>query len=121
MFFVDDANERKSFGCNNKFYNLTIKRVQVTTSGDPHQFYKGGILSKDYYIEASKYFDNTSSSVNWSEFLTTKFGLWIDFRSSADNSLHGSGRSVDHQGILLQIDKVGEASGDLTCYTFCDC
>ena len=28
VLFVDDANERKSFGCNNKFYNPTIKRVQ---------------------------------------------------------------------------------------------
>ena len=27
-------------------------------------------------------------------FLTTKFGLWIDTRSSIDNTLHGSGRAV---------------------------
>ena len=117
VLFVDYANERKAFECNNKFYNPTIKKILVTTGLEPNQFYKGGILPKDYYIEASKYFDNTSSSVSWAEYLTTKFGLWIDFRSSSDNFLHGSGRTVC-SSIMLQIDKVGEASGDLTCYTF---
>ena len=49
----------------------------------------------------------------------TKFGLWIDTRSSTDNTLHDSGRMVEKSGILLQIEKVPEASnGDLTCYVF---
>ena len=47
-----------------------------------------------------------------------KFGLWIDTRSSTDNTLHGSGRTVEKSGILLQIEKVPEASGDLTCCVF---
>ena len=53
------------------------------------------------------------------EFLTTKFGLWIDTRSSTDNTLHGSGRAVEKSVILLQIEKVPEASnGNLKCYVF---
>ena len=57
--------------------------------------------------------------MTWEEFLTTKFGLWIGTRSSIDNTLHGSGRTVEKSGILLQIKKVPEASnGDLTCYVF---
>ena len=32
-----------------------------------------------------------------------KFALWIDMRSSIDNTLHGSGREM-HEGILLQIE-----------------
>ena len=57
--------------------------------------------------------------MTWEDFLTTKFGLWIDTRSSADNTLHGSGRAVEKSGILLQIEKAPEASnGDLTCYAF---
>ena len=57
--------------------------------------------------------------MTWEEFLTTKFGLWIDTRSSTDNTLNGSGRAVEKSGILLQIKKVSEASnGDLTCYVF---
>ena len=55
--------------------------------------------------------------MTWEEFLTTKFGLWIDTRSSTDNTLHGSGRIVEKHGILLQIEKAPEANnGDLTCY-----
>ena len=56
--------------------------------------------------------------MTWDDFLTTTFGLWIDTRSSTDNTLHGSGRTVEKSGILLQIEKVPEASGDLTCYVF---
>ena len=57
--------------------------------------------------------------MTWEEFLTTKFGLWIDTRSSTDNTLHGSGRTVEESGILLQIEEIPETSnGDLTCYVF---
>ena len=46
-------------------------------------------------------------------------GLWIDTRSSTDNTLHGSGRAVEKSGILLQIEKAPEVSnGDLPCYVF---
>ena len=52
-------------------------------------------------------------------FLMTKCGLWIDMRSSTDNTLHGSGRAVEKSGVLLQIEKAPEGSnGDLTCYVF---
>ena len=57
--------------------------------------------------------------MTWEEFLTTKFNLWIDTRSSTNNTLHDSGREVEKSGILLQIEKASEPSGgDLTCYVF---
>ena len=57
--------------------------------------------------------------MTWKEFLIIKFGLWVDTRSGTDNTLHGSGRTVEKGGILLQIEKVPETSnGDLTCYVF---
>ena len=49
----------------------------------------------------------------------TKFWSQIDARSSTDNTLYGSGKAVEKSGILLQIEKVPEASnGDLACYVF---
>ena len=42
--------------------------------------------------------------------------MWIDTCWGTDNTLHGSGRTVEKSGILLQIEKVSEASGDLMCY-----
>ena len=57
--------------------------------------------------------------MTWEEFLTTKFGLWIDTRSSTDSTLHGSGRAVEKSGTLPQIENAPEAgNGDLTCYVF---
>ena len=52
------------------------------------------------------------------DFSMTKFALWIDIRSSVDDTLHGSDRAVEKSSILLQIEKAPEASGDLTCYVF---
>ena len=57
--------------------------------------------------------------MTWEDFLTTKFGLWIDTRSSTYNTLHNSGKAVEKSGILLQIEKAPEAgNGDLTYYVF---
>ena len=57
--------------------------------------------------------------MTWEDFLTTKFGLWIDTHSSTNTTLHASGRAVEKSGVLLQIEKAPETSGgDLTCYVF---
>ena len=57
--------------------------------------------------------------MTWEEFLTTKFGLWIDTRLSTDNILHGSDRAVGKNGILLQIEKIAQSNdGDFTCHVF---
>ena len=80
----------------------------------PYQLFAAGI-----YPELKKYFYKENSNVTWEEFLTTKFGLWIDTRSSTDDTLHGSGRVVEKSGILLQFEKAAETNnGDITCYVF---
>ena len=57
--------------------------------------------------------------MTWEDFLMTKCGLWIETRSSIDNTLHDSGRAVEKSGISLQIGKATETSGgDFTCYVF---
>ena len=49
--------------------------------------------------------------------MTTKFALWIDTRSSIDNTLHGNSRAVEKSAILFQLEKAPETSGgDLMCY-----
>ena len=84
----------------------------------PHQLYAGVLKARDIYPELKKYFYKENSDVNNEEFLSTKFGLWIDTRSSIDNTLHGSGRVVD-KGMVLRIEKVPEGGvGDLMCYVF---
>ena len=104
---------------NEEFYNPSIKKILVTINGMPHQLFAAGLQARDIYPELKKYFYKENSNVTWEEFLTSKFGLWIDTRSSIHNTLHGSGRTVEESGTLLQIEKVPETSnGDLTCYGF---
>ena len=104
---------------NEEFYNPSIKKILVTINGMHHQLFAARLKARGIYPELKKYFYKKNSNVTWEEFLTTKFGLWIDTRSSIDNTLHGSGRKVEKSGILLQIEKVPEASnGDLMCYVF---
>ena len=101
LLFVDNRNDFANK--NKKFYKTSIKKILTTINGILHQLYPGGVLSRDIFPEAKKYFYKPDSDVIWSEFFTTKFGLWIDVRSSNDNQLHGSGRIVERSGILLQI------------------
>ena len=82
----------------------------------PYQFFVAGLQTRDIYPELKKYFYREHSNVTQEEFLTTKFALWIDTRSSTNNILNGSCRAVEKSGILLQIKK---ASGvGLKCYVF---
>ena len=104
---------------NEEFYNPSIKKILVTINGMPHQLFAAGLQARDIYPEIKKYFYKEHSNVTWQEFLTTKISLWVDTRSSTDNTLHVSGKTVEKSGILLQIEKVPETSnGDLTCYVF---
>ena len=110
----DFANKNEDF-YNPNFYN----KILVTIDGMPHQLFAAGLQATDIYPELKKYFYKENSNVTWEEFLTTKFELWIDIRSSTDSTLHGSGRIVEKRGIVLQIEKAPEAcDGDLMCYVF---
>ena len=84
----------------------------------PNKLFATGLQAREIYPELKNYFCKENSDVTWKDFLTTKFALWIDTCLSIDYTLHGSGRAVEKSGILLQIEKAPETSGDLTCYVF---
>ena len=117
LLFVD---ERTGFVYKNEeFYNPSIKKILLTISGMPHQPFAAGLQARDIYPELKEYIYKEHSNVTWKEFLATKFRLWIDTCSSTDNTLQGSGRTVEKSGIPLQIEKILETNdGDLTCYVF---
>ena len=55
LLFVDKQNDFANE--NEKFYNLSIKKILTTINGIPHQLYPGGVLSreaKNYYLPRSK-------------------------------------------------------------------
>ena len=76
LLFVDKQSDFANE--NENFYNPSIKKILTTINGIPHQLYPGGVLSRDIFPKAKKYFYKPDSDVTWSEFLTTKFGIWID-------------------------------------------
>jgi len=46
--------------------------------------------------------------------------LWLDFKSSDDRKLHGSGLRVENtsEGVALQLDKNAQTAGPLNCYVY---
>ena len=64
--------------------------------------------------------DLAMADVNLGEFLTRKYSLWLDLRTSDDDRLHGSGRRIENasEGITIQITKTAEAAGALNIYLF---
>ena len=117
VIFLDKCDD--FLNKNEEFYNPSIKKILVTINGMLHQLFVAGLQARDIYPELKKYFYKEQSNVTLEEFLTVKFGLWIGTRSSTDNTLHGSSRTVEKSGILLQTEKAPETSdGDITCYVF---
>ena len=119
------------------FYNSPITKVEVTIKGIPNQLYSQVMRAYQMWDEAKKYFAASPGSkrhsevgtaskdlgladVNLREFLTSKYLLWLDLRTSDDDRLHGSGRRIENasEGIMIQITKTAEAAGALNIYLF---
>ena len=54
------------------------------------------------------------------KYLTNNYALWLDLRSTDDNSLHGSGRRIENasEGITIQITKEAGADEPINVYLF---
>ena len=116
------------------FYNQ-ITKVEVTIEGIPNQLYSQGMRAYQMWDEAKKYIapgskrhpevgtaakDLAMADVNLGKFLTSKYSLWLDLRTSDDDRIHGSGRRIENatEGIMIQITKKAEAAGALNIYLF---
>ena len=94
----------------------------MSIDGQTSQIYAQGLTPRYHWEEMNKFFgggtkrhpatdavskDLQQADVSVSQYLTTKYGLWIDFRGVADNSLHRTGRPIlnANNGITLQITK----------------
>ena len=54
------------------------------------------------------------------EFLTSKYALWLDLRTTDDDRLHGSGLHIENatEGVTLQLTKASEGAGGLNIYLY---
>ena len=117
------------------FYNPKIEKVEVTIEGIPNQLYSQGMRAYQQWDEAKKFLaagskrypevaavakDLALADVSLTDFLTTKYALWLDLRTSDDDRLHGSGRRVENasEGVTIQITKTAETAGALNIYLY---
>ena len=87
-------------GRNQKYFALTSKRDKETDK-----------VAKDLYF----------SDTNIAKYLTSpKDLLWLDLRSTDDNTLHGSGRRIENasEGITIQFEKEQGPDENLNIYLF---
>ena len=95
------------------FYNPKITKVEVTIEVIPSQLFSQGMRAYRMCDEARKLFaaspgrkrhpdvsvvakDLALADVSLAEFLTSKFALWLDLRTTDDDRLHGSGRRIEN-------------------------
>ena len=117
------------------FLILRYKKVPVTVKGKPNQLCAQGMRLFEQYNEICKYFaegkqkDNNANevqkhlqlhNVSVGEYLTDRYGLWLDFRTTDEDALHGMGRRIENasEGITLQIEKKAESAGTLNAYIY---
>ena len=117
------------------YYNPQITKVEMTIEGVPNQLYSQGMKGYQQWDEINKYFALTSkrnkttdsvlkdvclSDMTLGKYLTNKYALWLDLRSTDDNTLHGSGRKIENasEGVTIQITKEAGADEPLNLYLF---
>ena len=114
-----------------EFYNPKIEKVFVTVEGKPNQLYASGMRLFEQYDEICKYFlegkhangvqkQLQQHDLSLGEFLTHKYAFWLDFRTTDENDLHGTGRRAENasKGITLQIEKKSETAANLNAYIY---
>ena len=60
------------------------------------------------------------ADVSLAQFLTSKFALWLDRRTTDDDRLLGSGRRIENasEGVTIQLTKKAGAAGALNIYLY---
>ena len=138
MLFENVAAQQPFARNTEAFYNPQITKVEVTIEGIPNQLYSQGMHAYQMWDKAKKYTaaspgskrhpdvgtvskDLALADVNLGEFLTSKYSLWLDFRTSDYDRLHSSGRRIENasEGITIQITKKAETAGAFKHLSFC--
>jgi len=108
-----------------KYVFPDLTKVSVTINGSPNMIYNNGIEGKDMWEETRRFFvkekNNKTENMNMTKFYTgDKFGLVIDMRSIADQSMHGSGKRIVNstEGFQLETDRSAKGSGEVKCHIF---
>ena len=121
MLFVVARTAGADYARNAKLcHSPKITKVEVMIEGVPNQLYSQGLRAYQQWDEVIKYFasgnkrhpeasmvvkDLQLADVSLDDYLTTKYALWLDLRTTDDDQLHGSGRRIENasEGVTIQI------------------
>lgn len=97
-----------------KYYNPEISKVEITIEGIANKIFCQGMRMLDQFIEIKKHYMKENLKLTDDCFMDLKkyytddkYALWLDFRTTEDNSLHGSGKKLQNtkDGIQLFMKK----------------
>ena len=104
------------------FYNPKISYIRRACApiSSGTKFLAAAPGSKRHPEVATVAKDLALADVSLADFLTNKYALWLDLRTSDDDRLHGSGRRIENasEGVTIQITKKAEAAGALNIYLY---
>ena len=133
LTFMKERNATKFNRDTGELFNPKLTKVEVTVEGVPNELCAQNMEYRHQYDEIMKDFgggrvkdagaiqkDLQLHDVNIVSYYTDKYALWLNFRTTDDNRLHGSGRRLENtsEGIRLQITKEAGSAGKLSCYLY---
>ena len=99
------------------FVNPKITKADIKINNDSAFIYNSSMTALDQYDEILRFFNSKNPSVSFTDFYAgNKFGFFLDTRSNADNSLHGSGLETDD--LMIEFQKENTGSGELDMYVY---
>ena len=107
------------------FPNPEIENVKITI-GSPNQIYSEGVKQLHHWDEICKHFVSEDLKKTHDLYMDivkyycdNKYALWIDFRTTEDNTLHGAGNGYKlNESIMLDITKKNKDEGEYTMHIF---
>ena len=138
LLFVRESDDGGYGRDSEKFVNPQIKKVDATIEGVPNQLYAQGMRSYQHWDESLKVFGSgglargrspetgaVAKELNLSDtslidYLTTRYALVLDLRSTDDDILHGNGRKLGDGsvGMSLELNREAGPPGNIWMYYF---
>ena len=125
VLFIFENSPRTGSRNSELFVNPGIEKVVISVEGISHKIYAQGLKTHNLWFEIRKYFMSEGqkefgdTDMSEYKYYLNRFALWIDFRSTQDNNLHGSGLRLANtrDGIQLEITPK-TLTGDYKAHVF---
>ena len=109
LIFTKERSDTKFKRDTEEFYNPNITKVEITAEGSPNELYVQNVKYRHQCDEIVKHFgegrlkdadtiqkDLQLHYVNITSYYTDKYAIWLDFRTTDNNTVHGLGRRLEN-------------------------